>query len=57
MQRKRKCCSRRNNCSVGYFFIAVGVGLFLAYAIPRYLLITLLGLSFVGVGVCIIIKK
>lgn len=57
MHRKRKCCCKRNNCSAGYFFIAVGVGLFLAYAIPRYLLITLLGLSFIGVGVCIIIKR
>ncbi len=57
MFKKRKCCRKRSNCGVGYFFIAMGGGLFLAYAIPRYVLITLLGLCLIGAGICVIIKK
>ena len=54
--KRRKCCRSRPNAA-GCFFIAVGVGLFLAYAIPRYVLITLLGLGIIAAGVCIICKK
>lgn len=57
MFRKKRCCRKRSNCAVGYFFIAMGCGLFLAYAIPRYVLITLLGLCLIGAGVCVIVKK
>ena len=57
MFKKRKCCGRNNFKSVGLFFIAIGVGLFLAYAIPRYLLITLLGLVLIGTGACLVVKK
>ncbi len=57
MQRRGKCCRCKRNCTPGYFFIAIGVGLFLAYSIPRYLLITLLGLGFIGMGVCMIVRK
>ncbi len=57
MFKKRKHCCRRSNCAAGYFFIAMGAGLFLAYSIPRYVLITLLGLCLVGAGVCITLKK
>ncbi|MBQ7096811.1 MAG: hypothetical protein IJN96_01920 [Clostridia bacterium] len=54
---KRKCCCRNRTNVPGYFLIALGSGLFLAYVIPRYLLITLLGLVLVASGVCCIIKK
>lgn len=57
MFKKQRCCRHRSNCAVGYFFIAMGVGLFLAYVIPRYFLITLLGLCLIGAGICITIKK
>ena len=55
MVNRRRCCA--NNCRVGYYFIAVGIGVFMAYAIPRYLLITLLGIGLIGVGICLILKK
>ncbi len=57
MFRKRKCCHRRSNSGVGFFFIAMGCGLFFAYAIPRYVLITLLGLGLIGAGICVLLKK
>ncbi len=57
MLKKRRCCRRRSNCGVGWFFIAMGCGLFFAYAIPRYVLITLLGLALIGAGICVILKK
>ncbi len=57
MFKRRKCCHRRSNCGVGYFLIAMGCGLFLAFAIPRYVLITLLGIGLIGAGICIILKK
>jgi hypothetical protein len=57
MFKKKKCCCRNNFKGAGLFLIAIGVGLFLAYAIPRYLLITLLGLTLIGTGVCIVVKK
>lgn len=56
MFKKRKCCCRRSN-GPGYFLIALGIGLFLAYVIPRYLLITLLGMGLIATGVCYVIKK
>lgn len=57
MLRRGKCQRKRQNLAPGYFLIAVGVGLFLAYSIPRYVLITLLGLGLIGMGVCMIIRK
>lgn len=57
MMKKKRCCRKRSNCGVGYFLIAMGTGLFFAYAIPRYVLITLLGIGLIGAGICIIIKK
>ncbi len=57
MFKKRRCCCHSNLNAVGLFLIAIGVGLFLAYAIPRYLLITLLGLCLIGAGVCFMVKK
>ncbi len=57
MFKKRKCCCNSSFKGAGLFLIAIGVGLFLAYAIPRYLLITLLGLVLISAGVCFLVKK
>ncbi len=56
MLRKKRCCQTRH-CGVGFFMIAIGVGLFMAYVIPRYLLITLLGLGFIVTGICMLVKR
>ena len=53
---RRKCC-RGPNKTFGIILISVGTGLFLAYIIPYYLLITMLGLALVFAGVCSLIKK
>ncbi len=55
MMCKKKC--RGPNKSVGFFFIAIGLGLFLAYILPYYLLICLLGLGLICAGVSFIMKK
>ena len=54
--KKQRCCKQKSNAP-GYFMIALGAGLFLAYVIPRHLLITLLGLGLIGAGVCFIFKN
>lgn len=57
MRCKRRCgCGARSE-NAGCFFIAVGCGVFLAYAIPRYVLMTLLGAGLIGVGICIMLRK
>ena len=53
---RRKCCTR-SNATVGCFFVAVGLGLFLAYVIPRYVMIMLLGIGLIGCGICLTVKK
>ncbi len=59
MLRKKHCsrCAPKRGSGIGYFFIAMGTGLFFAYAIPRYILITILGLCLIGGGICMIVKK
>ena len=52
----RKCCKRTNKI-FDVILISIGTGLFLAYIIPYYMLITLLGLSLVVAGVCHLLKK
>jgi len=52
----RKCCKGTNKV-FGIILISIGTGLFLAYIIPYYMLITLLGLALVVAGVCHLIKK
>ena len=52
---KRRCCTHSN--TAGYFFIAIGLGLFLAFVIPRYVLIMLLGVGLIGAGICMLLKK
>jgi len=56
MIKKKRCCRNHSN-SIAFFLIAIGVGLFLAYVIPRYLLITLLGIGLISTGVCFLVKK
>ena len=58
----KKCCSRKRcikkeNRIFGIILISLGMGLFLAYIIPRYFLITILGLAFIVMGICCIVKK
>ena len=55
----RKCCGGKKNCRfpIGPFLIAIGAGILLAYIIPYYILIMLLGIAFVVAGVCVINKK
>lgn len=50
--RRGRCCFR--GYAAGCFFIAVGTGVFLAYAIPRYILVMLFGLSIIGIGIGLI---
>ena len=60
MLKKRRCCCTHNHFGyvrLGLFFIAVGVGLFMAYAIPRFILITFMGIVLIAAGVCFMIKK
>lgn len=51
---RRKCCVRPGN--TGLCFVTTGLGIFLAYAIPRYILIALLGAGLIGVGICLMLK-
>ena len=56
----RRCCGRRckRPCqTAGIIFICLGAGLFLAYIIPYYLLISVLGLYLICMGICFIIRK
>ncbi len=53
-------CKKRRRCGkppkIGYAFICIGAGIFLANVLPYYLLVTLFGLVIIGVGVWIVIK-
>ena len=59
LNRRCKCshCAKRQGRIFGIILISVGTGLFLAYIIPYYLLITMLGLVLVCLGVSCLIKK
>ncbi len=58
MWNKRKCgCRpRRGFCTYGPILIALGIGLMLAYIIPYYLLIILLGIGLIAGGVILLRK-
>ncbi len=56
-KKRKQCCVRNRSGGSGLFLISVGFGMFFAYAIPRYMLITLLGLALISVGICFLIKK
>ncbi len=53
-------CKKRRRCGkppkVGYVFICLGAGMFLANVLPYYLLVTLFGIAIIGIGVWIVIK-
>ncbi|MEG1442293.1 MAG: hypothetical protein RSB38_07390 [Oscillospiraceae bacterium] len=53
--KKRKC--KKPMRPIGHILVALGVGLFLAYIIPYYLLIALLGIALIGVGIYVWCKK
>ena len=57
----RRCAKKRclggTGKTFGIILISVGTGLFLAYIIPYYMLITLLGLSLIVAGICNLLKK
>ncbi len=56
MFNKRKCCSCKSGSTVGYYVTAAGIGIFIAYAIPRYILIILLGCALIIAGICLLGK-
>lgn len=56
----KRCCGRRCKppCRTGgIILVCLGAGLFLAYIIPYYLLITVLGIGLICAGVCVLLKK
>lgn len=57
----RRCCGRKcakkQNKTFGIILISIGTGLFLAYIIPRYFLITLFGLALLCMGIVCLTKK
>lgn len=55
--RKRCCCKKSSGIPLGPVLIALGAGILLAYIIPYYVLIAMLGLALVGVGIWFIRKK
>lgn len=55
----KKRCRKNKPCygvSMGPILISVGIGVFIAYIIPNYVLITMLGLSLIVVGIKFVIK-
>ncbi len=55
---KRNCgCKSGCRISIGPILITLGAGILLAYIIPYYILITLLGVALVVAGICCIRKK
>lgn len=57
MWKKRCCGCKRPRRPIGHILVALGVGLFLAYIIPYYLLIALLGIALIVAGIYIWTKK
>lgn len=55
----RRNCSGKGGCRfpVGSLLITLGAGILLAYIIPYYILITMLGVALVAAGICCIRKK
>ena len=52
MWRRRNCgCRPKCTRQLGSVLIALGLGIFLAHIIPYYILITLLGVSLIGLGI------
>ena len=58
MWKIKLCCCRKNTCwRLGPILISLGLGIFLAYIIPYYLLITLLGCGLIVLGIWYLMKK
>ena len=58
MWRKKRCgCRQNSGRQIGIILIALGLGIFLAYIIPYYLLITILGVALIVLGIWYIMKK
>lgn len=53
----KKRCKPRPYKAIAQICIALGIGVILAYIIPYYLLITLLGIGFIVCGVVFYLKK
>ncbi len=54
---RRNCGCNKKGCSFGSLLIAAGVGILIAYIIPYYLLIILLGIAFVAAGIWLVGKS
>lgn len=54
---RKRCCGGRRKFPIGAILIALGVGILLAYIIPYYILITLLGIALIAAGIWFIRKK
>lgn len=54
---RQKCKCRKPMRPVGHVLIALGIGLLLAYIIPYYLLIALLGIALICLGIYVWVKK
>lgn len=57
---RKRCCNKKAGRStpplLGPILIALGIGVFIAYIIPNYLLIALFGIALVIVGIKFICK-
>ena len=54
---RKRCCGGRSKFPIGAILVALGVGILLAYIIPYYILITLLGIALIAAGIWFIRKK
>ena len=54
---RKKCCRRPNGFPTGHILIAAGVGLMLAYIIPYYITVIIIGIGLVVAGICFLRKK
>ncbi|MEE1046587.1 MAG: hypothetical protein U0M60_04090 [Clostridia bacterium] len=54
---RRKCCGGKNRFPTGLMLIALGIGILLAYIIPYYVLIAMLGIGLIAAGIWFIRKK
>lgn len=56
---KRKCSKNKPRCGaalIGPMLIALGIGVFLAYIIPNYILIALFGIALIAAGIKFVCK-
>ncbi len=53
----KKCCKPRPYKTIAQICIALGIGVILAYIIPYYLLISMLGIGLIVCGLMFYLKK